>query len=97
MTGDELIHELAKVYAGLQVPVSLGMPIGESDAAWRKISDEVTPFGWLDLETVEKSFRELFTWVVTVEGGNVRTPYNWLDLDLPSGRYGLVRIGDLDA
>jgi hypothetical protein len=52
VTRDELIRNLAEVLAGLQVPMSLGLPLGTAKAPWAAIHDE-TGFGWHAAEDYE--------------------------------------------
>lgn len=58
MTKDEIITAIAEVLAGLQVPVSLNMPIGAAREPWGKLHEETKSFGWAlisDYETMLRS------------------------------------------
>ena len=50
---------LAKLLAGLQVPLSLGLPLGTADAPYRELLDAMPGFGWRTAEDFEE---ELETW-----------------------------------
>lgn len=54
MSRAELIAALAKLLTGLNVPVSLGLPLGVAREAFDTIhADRSFPFGWADAEQVE--------------------------------------------
>lgn len=57
MTQDEFIDTVAKLVAGLQVPVSLGLPLGEARDPWGRLSD-LSGFGWKTSEEIAESFRQ---------------------------------------
>lgn len=57
-TADEVVHELARLWVGLQVPVSVGVPLGIAREAWDALKENL-PFGWLDVPCVETNFCEL--------------------------------------
>lgn len=42
----ELLEALAQLYVGLQVPISLGMPLGVAREAYDKITDLLHLSGW---------------------------------------------------
>ena len=47
MTRDEVIQKLGQLMAGLQVPISLALPLGVGGQAWRELSDALdVGFGW---------------------------------------------------
>lgn len=46
MTRDECITAVAEVLAGLQVPVSMGIPLGAALEPWRTLHEEAKAFGW---------------------------------------------------
>ena len=58
MTNDELIDSLAHLLAGLQVPVSIGMKIGDAANHWRDLHNELIGFGWADKDRYAAALRE---------------------------------------
>lgn len=52
MNRAELVTELSRLMAGLQVPISLGMQLGVARESWVKIAD-ATGFGWRNAEDFE--------------------------------------------
>ena len=58
MTRDELIQDLAQVLEGLQVPISLAMPLGVAIEPWRRLHDELIGFGWAGSEQYHTALRE---------------------------------------
>lgn len=58
MNSDETIRDLAQVLQGLQVPMSMGMPLGTATEPWRRLHHEVGP-GWHDTDQIESKLREL--------------------------------------
>lgn len=57
MTRDECIQELAKLLAGLQVPLSLGLPLGAAREPLIALYEQV-PWGWSDISDFEKMLKE---------------------------------------
>lgn len=56
MTKDEIITAIAEVLAGLQVPVSMGMPLGAAEQPWRNLHNEL-PSGWHEVAEYETMLR----------------------------------------
>lgn len=59
MTRDELIENIAKVMAGLQVPMSMHMPLGAAIEPWSDLHTALIGFGWATKEMWEESLREI--------------------------------------
>lgn len=62
MDRDALVRELAEFWAGLQVPVSLGMQsvLGQAYVSWQEISDKApVGFGWKNADDLEEIFRKI--------------------------------------
>ena len=59
MTKDEAIKEIAVVLGGLQVPVSMGVPLGAAKGAWSHLADELVGFGWHGAEDYEAGLRRV--------------------------------------
>lgn len=64
MTRDEMITAVAEVLAGLQVPVSMGMPLGQAEQPWRNLHGEL-PSGWHKTAEYEAMLRDKLTEPVT--------------------------------
>lgn len=63
---DELISAFAEMYLGLQVPVSLHLPLGAAGPAFDRVHSLLTGFGWAaDNQEVEAKIRE----VLGIRGG----------------------------
>lgn len=60
MTRDETITNLAQIIVGLQVPMSLGIPLGTAVDPWRELHC-VIGFGWHDLDTVKAKLEVLLS------------------------------------
>lgn len=58
---DEVIGDIAKLIAGLQVPASLDskMMLGEGADPWHRLFAKLHHFGWTDAEQIEKELREV--------------------------------------
>lgn len=58
---DEAIGDIAKLIAGLQVPVSLGgrQYLGEGYDPWHRLFSKLHSFGWTDAEQIEKELRAM--------------------------------------
>lgn len=54
---EELLPLFAKLVHGLDVPVSVGMPLGKAREAYTEIREKVGIFGWLSEEEVLKLLR----------------------------------------
>lgn len=57
MTREECIHELAKLLAGLQVPLSLGVPLGAAREPLTELYSQL-PWGWADESAFEQMLKE---------------------------------------
>jgi hypothetical protein len=57
VTRDELITALAELLAGLQVPVSMEMPLGKATAAWTMLHAHLAGFGWKRAADYEEALR----------------------------------------
>lgn len=53
---EEIIGLVAQVLAGLQVPVSMAMPLGAAREPWEVLSDRAG-FGWREVETYAEMLR----------------------------------------
>ena len=54
---EELAAAVAKLFCGLQVPISLGMPLGVAREGWdevRKLLPNELAFGWVQEKDVAK-------------------------------------------
>jgi len=60
MSREELIRTFATLYTGLQVPVSMSMPLGAADDAWRTINAGLGLVGWVNVEDVEAAMSKVF-------------------------------------
>ena len=58
MDKDEIIAEMAKLLAGLQVPVSMGMPLGAALEPWQRLYRNFNSFGWTDAEVLETELKK---------------------------------------
>jgi hypothetical protein len=54
---DKLIARLAQLLAGLQVPVSMSMPLGTADDPARELMADAG-FGWKNVEDFERYLRK---------------------------------------
>jgi hypothetical protein len=60
VTKDELIHEIAGLIAGLQVPRSLGgRMLGTATEHWDALHINLVGFGWSDADAYEKKLKEI--------------------------------------
>lgn len=59
MTRDETIDAIAELMAGLQVPISMGMPLGAALEPWRRLNDEAVSFGWADANMYRVKLAEM--------------------------------------
>jgi hypothetical protein len=62
MTRDELIENLAAMAAGLQVPVSLGLPLGTAKEPWLALHSEVGFIGYHSAQDYEDTIRDILGW-----------------------------------
>jgi hypothetical protein len=53
-----LLRALATLIAGLHVPVSLGMPLGQAGESYRQVRDLIGDFGWSSADEIEARLRE---------------------------------------
>lgn len=58
MDKEEIIEAVAELVVGLQVPVSMAMPLGTATEPWRKLKDELAGFGWTSKEIVADALRK---------------------------------------
>lgn len=56
MTRDEVISDMAAVVAGLQVPMSMAMPLGAAMEPWRRLH-ALSGSGWHDVDATEAALR----------------------------------------
>lgn len=54
---DEIVSDIAKLIAGLQVPMSMSMPLGMAIEPWRRLHYLTGP-GWKTPEEIEVRLRE---------------------------------------
>jgi hypothetical protein len=47
---EEILLDVVKLVAGLQVPVSMGMPLGTALEPWTRLKDKLQGFGWLSTD-----------------------------------------------
>lgn len=59
MTRDEFVNDVAALIAGLQVPVSLGMPLGAATEPWRRLKNATVAVGWSDADEVAEGIRRI--------------------------------------
>lgn len=59
MTRDEFIKEVAQLLAGLQVPVSMEMPLGAAIAPWTQLHRGLHGFGWASADDYETHIRKV--------------------------------------
>jgi hypothetical protein len=59
LSRDEMIKDMAKLLAGLQVPVSMGMPLGAAKDPWVRLHRGLHAFGWAGAEDYEAEIREV--------------------------------------
>lgn len=59
MTREEFIVNVAQLLAGLQAPVSMGLPLGVATPAWTTLHTGLVRFGWYEAEDYEAAIREL--------------------------------------
>jgi len=61
MTKDELIHQIAKLIAGLAVPRSLSgsVMLGAAKEPWDVLHRELVGFGWHGAEEYEEAIHKL--------------------------------------
>ena len=57
MTKDELIRTLAQLVSGLQVPLSIGVPLGAANQPYRDILSGLKLGGWQDVDQFETALR----------------------------------------
>ena len=57
MTRDELIRYIAEIVEGLQVPISMSMPLGTADAPIRELMN--LNHGWATIAEREETIREI--------------------------------------
>lgn len=58
---DRLIANLARLLAGLAVPVSMQMPLGAATAAWSELHGQLIRFGWASADDYETALRDVLT------------------------------------
>jgi hypothetical protein len=58
VTPDELIKQMARILAGLQVPLSMRMPLGEAIDPYQLVLDDAG-FGWKSAEDFERYLRQV--------------------------------------
>lgn len=58
---DNVLRDVATLLAGLQVPVSLSMPLGTARMAWTSLHARLKAFGWANPEEYHTALRRLFT------------------------------------
>ncbi len=66
MTDSEFIATVAKLVAGLQVPVSMGMPLGQAREPWGQLHNLLRS-GWHEPEEYEIAFAKVLNPNVDVE------------------------------
>jgi hypothetical protein len=59
MTKDEFIRNVAQLLAGLQVPVSMEMPMGTATVAWTELHRGLHGFGWATADDYEREISEV--------------------------------------
>ncbi|MCW2899506.1 MAG: hypothetical protein JWO67_1771 [Streptosporangiaceae bacterium] len=57
---DNVLQDVATLLAGLQVPVSLSMPLGTARMAWTSLHARLKAFGWATPEEYHAALRQLF-------------------------------------
>lgn len=58
---EKLVEAIARLVAGLHVPVSLGMPLGAARQAYNDVRNEINDFGWSSAEEIEQQLRAHWT------------------------------------
>jgi hypothetical protein len=61
MTRDEILAAIGAVLAGLQVPISVGMPLGAATDPWRKLHEQLVDFGWADSDQYTEALKRELT------------------------------------
>lgn len=56
---DEFIRNIAQLLAGLQVPISMELPLGTATVAWTELHRSLHGFGWATAEDYEREIREV--------------------------------------
>lgn len=56
---EDLIRNMAVLIAGLQVPVSMEMPLGAAGPAWIELHRGLHGFGWAQASDYEAKIREV--------------------------------------
>lgn len=59
MTRDEFIRAVAQLLAGLQVPVSMEVPLGAATPAWTELHRGLHGFGWATADDYETHISEV--------------------------------------
>jgi hypothetical protein len=59
MTKDAFIKEVAQLLAGLQVPISLKLPLGAAAPAWTQLHRGLYGFGWASADDYEARINEV--------------------------------------
>ncbi|HEY1700832.1 MAG TPA: hypothetical protein VGG75_14065 [Trebonia sp.] len=57
MTKEEMIAAMAELIAGLQVPMSMSMPLGAAKDPWTRLHRGLHGFGWATAEDYEHAIR----------------------------------------
>jgi hypothetical protein len=56
---DEFITNVAQLLAGLQVPVSMEVPLGTAAPAWTALHRSLYGFGWAEAADYEAAIRKI--------------------------------------
>lgn len=59
MTREQLIKAVARLLAGLQVPVSMQMPLGAATEPWTELHRGLRGFGWATADDYEQEIRRV--------------------------------------
>lgn len=59
MNREEFIAAVSRLLAGLQVPVSMEMPLGGMGGTWAELHRGLIGFGWATAENYEEKIREV--------------------------------------
>lgn len=56
---DDLIKGMARLIAGLGVPISLSLPLGTARQAYIDVRETINDFGWSSAEEIETRIRRI--------------------------------------
>lgn len=94
-TREQALYDLGEVLAGLQVPVSMGMPLGTATEPWRRLKNATCTLGWKDPSDFVEGLRHILDGGETVSEGDARRKIAAeLEADLSNGVTHQARWGN---